>query len=131
MGSIKDFFASPAFAVVGASSRREKFGNKVLRCYIQNNLIVTPVNPVEKIIEGLACVSDVILLPENVKSISIITNPNVTTKVVANAINHGIKNIWMQPGAASEDAVQMCIANGINVIANGPCILVELGFRGE
>jgi len=29
------FFQSKAFAVIGASSNREKYGNKVLRCYQQ------------------------------------------------------------------------------------------------
>lgn len=128
MSNIKNFFESDVFAVVGASSRREKYGNKVLRCYMQNNLSVIPINPVETIIEGLSCLSDVSLLPIEVKSISIITNPSITTKVVEKAIKLGVKNIWMQPGAQSDEAIKMCEENGVNVIANGPCILVQLGF---
>jgi hypothetical protein len=30
-------FSSPAYAVVGASVNQAKFGNKVLRCYLQHN----------------------------------------------------------------------------------------------
>ena len=33
---IEQFLASPAFGVVGASTNRHKFGNKVLRCYLQH-----------------------------------------------------------------------------------------------
>jgi hypothetical protein len=50
---IKDFLAAGPYAVVGASSAREKYGNKVLRAYLQNQLAVTPVHPREAQIEGL------------------------------------------------------------------------------
>jgi predicted CoA-binding protein len=50
---IETFLAADAFGVVGASSKPHKYGNKVLRCYQQNQHSVVPVNPVEKVIEGL------------------------------------------------------------------------------
>lgn len=39
-----------------------------------------------------------------------------------------IENIWMQPDAETETAILKYQQNGINIIAKGPCILVELGF---
>jgi len=45
------------------------------------------------------------------------------------AARKGIKNIWMQPGAESDAAVEACRKSGINVIADGSCILVVLGYR--
>ncbi len=128
---IKQFFTSKAFAVLGASSRRHKYGNKVLRCYLQHHLKVYPINPVENEIEGLAVRRKIADLPADVTSISIITPPAVTEKLVLEAIAHGIRNIWMQPGAESQAAITSCEQNGINVIAGGPCILVELGFKDE
>lgn len=126
---IKLFLGEEKFAVVGASSDRTKYGNKVLRCYQMNGREAIPVNPKEKIIEGVVVVASVSALPDDVKSISVITPPHVTEKVVAEAVARGIKNIWMQPGAESKAAVQMCIEKGINVIADGSCILVVLGYR--
>ena len=123
------FFASEAFGVVGASANRLKYGNKVLRVYIQNGKRAIPVNPKEEEIEGLPCVADVSQLPDGVKSISVITPPEVTERVVDLAIAKGIGNIWMQPGAESSSAVKKCMENDINVIADGSCILVVLGYR--
>lgn len=123
---IEQFFKSPAFAVIGASSNRDKYGNKVLRCYIQHDNKVYPVNPTEHIIEDLHVIHSVSELPDNVKSISIITPPAITEKIVMEAIKKGIKNIWIQPGAESELAIQSCITNKINLIAGGPCILVMM-----
>ena len=129
MDSIARFLDSPAFGVVGASPRRHKYGNKVLRCYQQNGRTAIPVNPREREIEGARCVGSVLDLPDGVQSISVITPPSVTERVVEEAVRRGIRNVWMQPGAESERAVATCIAAGINVIADGSCLLVVLGYR--
>ena len=123
------FLESPAYGVVGASPRRHKYGNKVLRCYQQNGRRAIPVNPREQVIEGAACVATVLDLPEEVQSISVITPPSVTERIVADAIRKGITHVWMQPGAESDRAVAACEAAGINVIADGSCVLVVLGYR--
>jgi len=125
---IERFLTSPAYGVVGASPRRHKYGNKVLRCYQQNGRRAVPVNPREQAIEGATCVASVLDLPDDVKSISIITPPAVTERVVEEAIRKGIEHVWMQPGAESERAVAACEAAGINVIADGSCVLVVLGY---
>lgn len=126
---IELFLQSPAFAVIGASSNREKYGNKVLRCYLQHGKIVYPVNPHEQYIEGVAVVHSINELPKTVKSISVITPPQITEHVVTEAIKKGIEHIWMQPGAESDAAIKKGIEHGINVIAGGPCILVVMGFQ--
>jgi predicted CoA-binding protein len=127
--AIEGFLGSAAFGVVGASPRRNKYGNKVLRCYQQNGRRAIPVNPREAVIEGVACVASVGDLPAEVKSISVITPPAVTERIVEDAIRKGIENVWMQPGAESTRAIEACEAAGINVIADGSCVLVVLGYR--
>ncbi len=122
------FFTSPAYGVVGASTNRDKYGNKVLRCYQQNGKKVYGVNPNAAEIEGALCVSSVAELPDDVQSISVITPPAVTVQVVTAAITRGIKNIWMQPGAEHPVAVEECRKHGVNVIADGSCLLVVLGY---
>lgn len=126
---IRQFLASPAFGVVGASTNRDKYGNKVLRCFLQNGRKAIPVNPNEAEIEGAACVAEIADLPVDVQSISMITPPAVTAKLVPLALEKGIQNIWMQPGAEHPVAVALCRENGINVIADGSCLLVVMGFH--
>jgi predicted CoA-binding protein len=126
---IERFLCSPAFGVVGASTHRHKYGNKVLRCYQQNGRRAIAVNPHETQIEGAPCVASVRDLPDDVKSVSVITPPEVTERIVNDAIRRGIENIWMQPGAESERSIGACKRAGINVIADGSCVLVVLGYR--
>jgi len=114
--------------VVGAATNRDKYGNKVLRCYMQHGRRVYPFNPRAGEIEGLACAAAVKDLPDTVKSISFITPPPVTEQVVKEAIAKGIENIWLQPGAGSPAAIADCRKAGINVIGDGSCVLVHMGF---
>jgi predicted CoA-binding protein len=129
MDPITRFLASPAFGVAGASPRRHKYGNKVLRCYQQAGRRAIPINPREAIIEGVTCVPSVLDLPPEVKSLSMITPPAITERIVEEAIRKGIEHIWMQPGAESDVAVEACRKAGVNVIADGSCVLVVLGYR--
>lgn len=126
---IQAFLDGDAFAVVGASQDRSKYGNKVLRVYQQNGLTVYPVNPKADEVEGLVCYTDLASLPEPVHGVSIITPPSVTEQVVEDAAAADIRHLWMQPGAESERAVERAEALGMNLIAGGPCILVALRYR--
>lgn len=126
---IATFLSGKRFAVVGASQDRDKYGNKVLRVYMQNNREVVPINPTAAEVEGLAAYSDLASAPGDFDGVSIITPPKVTERVVSDAIARGIKNIWMQPGAESASAIEAARAAGANVIAGGPCILVALRYH--
>lgn len=130
---IDAFFDGSPHAVAGASTNREKYGNKVLRCYMQNDREVIPINPRADEIEGLKCYADFASVPETetgaVHGISIITPPAITLQVIEDAAAAGIKHVWMQPGAESDEAIEAAEAHGMNVIANGPCLLVVLGYR--
>ncbi len=128
---IDAFLAGKRFAVVGASQNREKYGNKVLRTYQQNKLEVVPINPTADEVEGLATAPNLSSLTEPVDGISVITPPKITEQVVKEAIALGIKNIWLQPGAESQAAVEAAEQAGVNLISGGPCLLVVLKYRGE
>ncbi len=126
---IADFLGGDRFAVVGASNDRQKYGNKVLRCFQQHGHDVVPVNPRATSIEGLDVVSSLEDCQPLPHAISIITPPSVTESIVAQAVALGIQNVWMQPGAESSAAVDICRDSGCNVIYGGPCLLVVLGYR--
>jgi predicted CoA-binding protein len=123
------FLSGTPHAVVGASRDRSKYGNKVLRAYVQTNRAVYPVNPLAETVEGLTAYASLADLPETVHGISIITPPDVTESVVKQASRLDITHVWMQPGAESDAAVECAEKHGINLIAGGPCILVLLGYR--
>lgn len=126
---VRSFLASGPFAVVGASTDRSKYGNMVLRCYLQHGHEVYPINARAEQVEGLKAYPGLAALPVTARAISVITPPAVTERVVQEAAAAGVAHIWMQPGAESDAAVAAAEALGMNVIAGGPCLLVVLGYR--
>jgi predicted CoA-binding protein len=90
-----------------------------------------PVHPAQKIIEGVDCIASASRLPDEVNSISIITPPHITDKIVKLALEKGVENLWMQPGAESDEAIALCQNRGANLIYGGTCLLVVLGFLDQ
>lgn len=126
---IAAFLAGAPHAVVGASRNRDKYGNKVLRAYLQRGRPVHCVHPTESEIEGVPCVRTIADLPDGVHGLSVITPPPVTEDVVRAAAAKGIGRLWMQPGAESQRALDLAAELGVETIARGPCLLVVLGYR--
>jgi predicted CoA-binding protein len=126
---ITAFLAGRPHAVVGASADRAKYGNKVLRAYLQNDRPVYAIHPSADEIEGLPCYANLAALPERPHGVSIITPPTVTERIVREAAALGIEHVWMQPGAESETAIELAQQAGMNLLARGPCVLVALRFR--
>ncbi len=126
---IDAFLAGRPHAVVGASTDRAKYGNKVLRAYLQQDRPVYAINPGAAEVEGLPSYPNLGALPERPYGVSIITPPAVTAKVVQEAVDLGIEHVWMQPGAESPEAVELAQQAGIHLLAGGPCVLVTLRFR--
>ena len=128
---IEYFLGGSPFAVVGASANQEKYGNKVLRAYLQAARIAIPVHPAATHIEGIKAYTDLASIPHPVHGISVITPPHVTEGIVAEAAVCGIKHLWIQPGAENEAVIIAAHRHGMNFIAGGPCILVALQYREE
>ena len=126
--AIDEFLAQPAFAVAGASTNRDKYGNKVVRVYQQNDKPVYPINPRATEIEGVIAYPDVTSLPEGPVGLSLVTPPKITLDVVRQALKRGVRHFWMQPGAENQEAIREAEEAGAFVIHGGPCVLVALGY---
>ena len=106
--AMERFFTASRFAVVGASADRSKFGNKVLRWYLDRQLPVTPVHPKLSQMEGCVADKDMGHMLEQAgtpseapTSVSVITPPVITLGLLQQyASNEQIKAFWLQPGAA-------------------------------
>lgn len=126
MNSLEQFLAAKTFAVAGASARPHKYGYKVFKALLKSGRETYPLNPVTEAIEGQKAYRTIADLPIVPQALSIITPPEVTQRIIADAIEAGVQHIWMQPGAEHEQASESAREVGINVIDDGSCILVLL-----
>ncbi|MCK5571885.1 MAG: CoA-binding protein [Bacteroidetes bacterium] len=122
---INTFFSSSAYAVIGVSANRRKFGNVVYRTMKEKDFNVFPVHPTLDVVEGDACWHSVLDLPGEVKSVITVVPPDQTEKVTQECMEKGISAIWMQPGSSSGAAIGNAEGHGITVI-HGNCLLMFL-----
>jgi uncharacterized protein len=123
--TIENFLESDAFAVIGVSADRRKFGNVVFRTMKEKQAVVYPVHRTLETVEGDACYGSVAALPANVQAVVTVVPPSQTAAIVSECAARGIKQIWMQPGSESGEAIAEAERAGIQVVA-GECILMFL-----
>jgi hypothetical protein len=117
----------PSVAIVGASSAPHKFGNKAVRAYLRQGWTVYPVNPTEKIIEGLAVYPSLADLPAPADRVSLYVPPAVGLTLLEAIKNSGAKELYVNPGAESEALLARAEALGLDPIVT--CSIVEIGER--
>jgi len=121
--SVEAFVAQKTLALAGASRSGKKFGNSILKELRQKEYTVYPVHPEAETIDGVRCYRSFADLPEEVGGVLLVVKPEQTAQLVRDAKDAGIPRVWMQQGARSEEAVQFCRDNGIDVVQK-ECILM-------
>jgi uncharacterized protein len=122
---IADWVGRRTWAVVGASDNRAKFGNRIYRVLRERGYVVYPVNPTMETVEGDRAYPDIGSLPQGVEVLDIVIPPPRVPPVLDQAKAAGITRIWLQPGAESPEVLAHAAALGLDVIAGGPCAMVE------
>ena len=120
---IDQFLASEPIAMAGVSRNPKKFGRVAYEELTRKGLKLIPVNPNIESINGTVCYADIQHLPDQVKSLVIMTKKDQTASVVEAAIAKGIKNIWIQQSSDTPEAMALLAGKDINVITK-QCILM-------
>ncbi|MBN2174916.1 MAG: CoA-binding protein [Bacteroidales bacterium] len=123
MENIREFTSQKNIAVAGVSRNSKKFGNAIFKELKKKGIQVYPVHPNMDEFEGQKCFPDIGSLPVEVSGIVINTRPDVTKKLVDEAKQKGIKNIWLQQGSADKDYLNNLETDNYNIISK-QCILM-------
>jgi predicted CoA-binding protein len=147
--TLRTFFQSPNYAVVGASTNSQKYGFKgtvppltlvtwnlrltcstVFRWYVEHDLPVTPVNPTSPAIPvngtDYATVKSLSELEKPAETaVSIITPPAVTLKTLQEAKELGVPSVFLQPGTFDDEVLKFAKDNFKAVVAG------DGGWGGE
>jgi uncharacterized protein len=113
-------------AILGASTERNKFGNKAVRAYAQSGYRVFPINPRETSVEGLPAYPSLSEVPERPNVVSVYLPPPVTLKLLPEIAQRGCDELWLNPGAESEEILAAAESLGLEVVH--ACSIVSLGL---
>lgn len=121
--SIQHFIDQKRVAIVGYSRNRNKFGNTAYKELQQRGYRVFAVHPTEKEISGVSCYPNVRALGGMIDSVFISIPPKRAIPVLKEAAAIGVKNIWLQQGAESAEALQVAKQLGLEIITK-KCVLM-------
>ena len=113
-------------AILGASSDRNKFGNKSVRAHLRAGYRVFPVNPKETEIEGQPAFPSLAALPAPPDRISVYLAPAIGRTLLPELARSGAREVWFNPGAA-DDAL-LAEAERLGIPAIDGCSIVDLGM---
>jgi predicted CoA-binding protein len=112
-------------AVIGASSNRSKFGNRAVRAFRQQGYTVIPINPNEQEVEGLKSYASVLDVPGPIDMASLYLPPEIGEQVIGEIAQKGIAEVWLNPGAESDELIAR--AKALNIQPIVACSIVAIG----
>jgi uncharacterized protein len=114
-------------AIIGASKSKDKYSNKAVRAYKLKHHVVFPVNPTERVIEGLTCYTNVRQIPLDIDVASFYVPPEVGAKIVEDVVELGIKKVYLNPGSESKEILDILKQNQIKTIRT--CSIRKIGMN--
>ena len=116
-------------AIIGASTDRNKFGNKAVRAFVRQGFTVFPVNPKEAQIENLPVFKSVGEVPVRPNLVSVYLPPPVLLKMLPDIAARGCDELWLNPGTESDEVLAAAERLGLNVIQ--ACSIVGIGLSPD
>lgn len=114
-------------AVIGVSHRQGKFGFKIFRDLLDRGFTVESINPTDGEICGKKIYRSLKEIPFIPDLVITVVPSEITERIVEECNELSIREVWMQPGSESEEAVEKARYYGISVIYNR-CFMVENGI---
>lgn len=112
-------------AIVGLSPKESRDSNRVARYLMGRGYEVVPVNPGQREILGKPCFKSLKDIPFGVDMANLFLNPSRVPPVVEEAIEIGVRAIWMQLGVVHNESAEKARRAGIQVVMN-MCVMREL-----
>jgi predicted CoA-binding protein len=112
-------------AVIGASSNRDKFGNKALRAFEKQGYTVIPINPTETEVEGHPAYKSVLDVPGAIDLATIYVPGAVGVRVMDDLAKKGVPEVWLNPGADDRAVVDKARALGLRTVVH--CSIIAIG----
>jgi len=116
---------SKVVAVIGASNDRHKFGNRAVRAYQRQGYTVVPLNPHETEVEGLKAYASVLDVAGPIDMATFYVPPEIGERVVEEVARKQIPEVWLNPGAESDELVARARALHLKPIIG--CSIISIG----
>jgi len=105
-------------ALVGASPRRERPSNSVMRYLLDAGYRVIPVRPHVREVHGVPCVASLAEIDEPIDLVDVFRRADACPGVAREAVEAGAKAVWLQLGLVSPEARRIAEDAGLEYVEN-------------
>lgn len=131
--SIEEYLNTKKIALLGASDKKERWGNTLLNEFEKIGYEVYPINPRLEKIGDRNVYSNIDDLPEDVELIISATNNSNTINALSNIRTHKIKSLWLSKKLKTNEEIEefnkLKYEKNIDLIS-GPCPLMYINGKG-
>jgi predicted CoA-binding protein len=120
-------------AVVGASAKRERPSNEIMRVLIAAGFDVIPVNPKEEEVLERPAYPSLRAVPRPIDIVDVFRRAEEAPAIAREAVAAGARALWLQLGVISQEAAAIAEAAGLIVVMD-LCIgqtVSRLGIRHD
>jgi len=115
----------PTIAILGASSDRNKFGNKAVRAFRAQGFTVIPINPREPVVEGETAYASVLDYPGAIDEASVYLPAAIGLAAMDQLKQKGVPVVWLNPGADGPEVVARARELGLDTRV--ACSIIGIG----
>jgi predicted CoA-binding protein len=115
---------STTVAVVGANDDPAKYGGRIYRDLKAKGFTVYAINPNRDEVDGDPTFARLADLPAAPTIVDFVVPPPRTLRILGECKELGFTNVWIQPGAESQEVLAYLEAGGFDYIVND-CIMVR------
>jgi predicted CoA-binding protein len=127
--TIDRFLRDKKLAIAGVSHNPKKFGYILYKTAREKGYSVIPINPKGGKIDDVTCIQSAAMLDSDIHQLLIATHKRDSVKVMEEAIAKGIRNIWIQNGCESDEAINIAKENNVNLVYK-ECFLMYAWPKG-
>lgn len=116
----------PTVAIVGASTKPDRYSHQAVVKYRDRGWTVWPVHPSKQPVAGLTTYATVADLPGKPDIVCMYVNPQTGVEMLDQIVAAQPRMLWLNPGADGDPIAAQARARGLRVVEG--CTLVALGY---
>ena len=115
------------YAIVGMSDNPERYSYKIFYKLLEKNKTVFGINPVYDEVEGHKMYAQLTDIDHPIDTVILLVNPSIGIQYLDDMKKLGIKTLWIQPGAKSQEIMDKAEALELHVIRD--CVLALYNYE--
>lgn len=119
-------YENKKIAVFGVSQDSAKYGYKIFTTLLKKGFSVYGINPKGGEVEGQTVYTKLADAPAPIDVAVMVIPPAALMSAVEQCIDAGVKEIWFQPGAQSDEAYDLADKAGIDAVDS--CFMADNGL---